>query len=258
MIEHVLNILLYSDISYLFYWFLSIAFGGYLFLTGGSFLYFYVLRKHAWLRAKIQEEAPSKKQIIHELLWSLSSTLIWIVFAAVVIVGVDAGVFKLYFTIEEYGRPYFVFSVLFLIVSHDAYFYWAHRFMHSSYRIYKIFHHVHHQSKNPTPFSIHSFAPPEAVLLGLYIPLVLLILPINTLALLMWFTFEAVTNLVGHLGYELFPRSFRNSFWGRIIGSSTHHNLHHQDMRYGFGHYSTFWDRAMGTNHKDYDEIYSK
>lgn len=110
-------------------------------------------------------------------------------------------------------------------------------------------------SKNPTPFAIHAFGPMEAILYALYVPLILLIVPIHIYALLLWFFVESMVNVFGHLGHELFPVKFRRSVMGKWINSGTHHNLHHRESRYGFGHYFNFWDRIMGTNHKDYERL---
>jgi sterol desaturase/sphingolipid hydroxylase (fatty acid hydroxylase superfamily) len=258
MIEYVLYTILHSELSYLFYGFLVIAFGGYILLAGGSFLYFYIFKKSEWMRAKIQEDIPTSANIWYEIKWSLSSTFIWIVFAIGIIVGIDQGIFKLYFDISEFGRLYFVLSIILLVLLHDTYFYWTHRFMHSSYTIFKLFHKTHHDSKNPTPFAIHAFGPLEAILYAAFIPLALFILPVHLYALLAWFLIETIVNVMGHLGHELFPLKMFRGGVGKWINSPTHHNLHHQESRYGFGHYFNFWDRIMGTNHKNYDEILNR
>ncbi len=255
MIDYILFTILHSDLSYIFYGFLVIAFGGYFLLAGGAYLYFYLLKKSEWMKAKIQEDVPTSSDVWHEIKWSLSSTFIWIFFTIGVIIGVDQGWFNMYFDITEYGRPYFLLSIVLLVLLHDTYFYWTHRFMHSSYAIFKLFHKIHHSSKNPTPFAIHSFGPLEAIVYASFIPLVLLLMPIHLYALLIWFIIETVVNVIGHLGHELFPLKIFRSGVGKWINSPTHHNLHHQESQHGFGHYFNFWDRVMGTNHKNYDEI---
>ncbi len=255
LIQYLYTTIFLSDLSYLFYGFLVIAFGGYAVLAGGSYWYFYVAKKSAWASAKIQAHPPTRANIVHEITWSLSSTCIWVLFAMGVIVGIDQGIFHLYFSVAEYGVPYFFLSIILLVFFHDTYFYWTHRFMHSSFTIYKIFHKVHHDSKNPTPFAIHSFAPLEAVALALYIPLILLVMPVHLYALMTWFTIETTVNTMGHLGFELFPLGIFHTKFGKWLNPPTHHNLHHQSSRTGFSHYFNFWDRIMGTNPQHYDEL---
>ena len=63
---------------------------------------------------------------------------------------------------------------------------------------------------------------------------------------------------MGHLGFELFPKGFtqhRLTWW---LNTSTHHNLHHQRAGYNFGLYFNYWDKIMGTNHPDYQEIFDE
>ncbi|HZD26068.1 MAG TPA: sterol desaturase family protein, partial [Alphaproteobacteria bacterium] len=57
---------------------------------------------------------------------------------------------------------------------------------------------------------------------------------------------------VGHCGFEVFPRGMVRSRWFGWITGVTHHDLHHQDARWNFGLYFTWWDRWMGTEHPDY------
>jgi len=258
MIEYVVHTVLFSDLSYIFYCFLATAFIGYFLLTGSVYLYFYIVMRDRWAKLKIQKEMPASSEVIREIQWSLASSFVWISYAILIVVGTDQGWFRLYFSVAQYGISYFLFSIMMLVALHDTYFYWAHRFMHSSFGVSRHFHLLHHQSHNPTPFAMHAFAPLEACAHATFIPLVLLIMPIHLYALAAWFSIEVTVNLLGHLGYELFPLAFFTGGVGKWINSPTHHNLHHQESRYGFGHYLNFWDRTMGTNQPDYDDILNK
>ncbi|PKA16131.1 sterol desaturase family protein, partial [Leptospira haakeii] len=40
------------------------------------------------------------------------------------------------------------------------------------------------------------------------------------------------------------------------INTSTHHNLHHQKFHGNYSLYFNFWDKVMGTNFKDYSEVF--
>jgi len=55
LLHYVYNVVSVSELSYLFYGFLVIAFGGYFLLAGGSFMYFYILKRNTWMQEKIQE-----------------------------------------------------------------------------------------------------------------------------------------------------------------------------------------------------------
>ena len=212
------------------------------------------MKKKEFGDKKIQQKLPTTKEIAHEIKWSLLAFLVWLPIAGIVAFATSEGWTQLYFDIGKYGVPYFLFSIIALILLHDMYFYWTHRFMHSTPTIFKFFHEVHHQSKNPTPFAIYSFSPSEALLLGLYFPIVLILLPIHIYALLIWFLFETVVNCAGHLGYELLSQKVIETPWGKWLNTEIHHNMHHQTPGYNFGHYFNIWDSVMKTNNPKYHE----
>ena len=69
----------------------------------------------------------------------------------------------------------------------------------------------------------------------------------------LFLAFMVVRNVMGHLSIELLPSSFvSHPLWGWTT-TTTHHALHHRDVRSNFGLYSTFWDRLMGTTHPEYE-----
>lgn len=244
--------LLHSPNSFLFYDFLPFAICMYFLLAGSAYLYFYRFRKDRFQTKKIQKAQPTQSEIRHEIVWSLSSCFVWLFIAALVTVATTYGWMHLYFDIGQFGIPYFVFTVIVLIFAHDAYFYWTHWFMHSTAKRFYFFHKIHHTSKNPTPFAIFAFGPFEALLLGAYVPIMLTLIPVHFYALLTWFLFETVVNIAGHLGYELFRPHVTHTWWGRYLNTGIHHNMHHQDTRYNFGHYFNFWDKKMKTNNPNY------
>jgi Delta7-sterol 5-desaturase len=111
---------------------------------------------------------------------------------------------------------------------------------------------VHHQSVNPTPMAALSFHPLEAVLEFAFVPVVVFLLPVHPAVLPLLSLWSMVWNIVGHLGYELFPASFTRHWLGQWFNTATHHNLHHQRVKGNYGLYFNVWDRLMHTNHPDY------
>ena len=65
-------------------------------------------------------------------------------------------------------------------------------------------------------------------------------------------------NVLGHCGYELFPRWFVRSWLGRILNTATHHAQHHETNRANFSLYFNYWDRLLGTNHQRYEERFAE
>jgi sterol desaturase/sphingolipid hydroxylase (fatty acid hydroxylase superfamily) len=162
-----------------------------------------------------------------------------------------------YYQIDERGIPYLVVSVLAILLIHDTYFYWIHRFMHLPY-VYRWVHRTHHQSVNPTPWAAMAFHPVEAVLEAAIIPLVAVLFPVHPLAIGIFLLVMMVYNVYGHLGFEWYGRGFPASCFGRWINTSVSHNQHHQHVTGNYGLYFLFWDRWMGTLRKDYDNDFGR
>ena len=119
-------------------------------------------------------------------------------------------------------------------------------------------HRRHHLSINPTPWAAFSFGPIEAVIQIIWIPIVAFFIPLHFYALMFWSFYMMIMNVIGHLGYEIFPKNFLNSFIGKILLSSTHHNLHHSRSKSNFGLYFTFWDRILKTEDENYRLTFEK
>jgi len=65
-------------------------------------------------------------------------------------------------------------------------------------------------------------------------------------------------NVMGHLGYELFPKGFASHRLFKWHNTSTHHNMHHRLVKCNYGLYFNFWDRVMSTNHPAYEESFDQ
>ena len=151
--------------------------------------------------------------------------------------------------------PYGIASVLLAIVIHDTYFYWTHRAMHHRW-LFAAVHRVHHLSTNPSPWAAYAFAPLEALVEALVVPLILFIMPMSDAALFSFLVYMIVMNVLGHLGIELYPNWFARSRWTRWLSTTTHHSLHHRDFVGNYGLYFTWWDRLLRTQHPQYLETF--
>ena len=190
---------------------------------------------------------PDSSDISREVLWSCSTLLIFAFIGTLTYHATMAGWTRMYFELPLYGWTWFWTSVALAILLHDTWFYWTHRAMHHP-RLFKIFHRVHHQSTNPTPWAAFAFSPLEAVIQGLIVPLVIFLIPIHPIAFLLFSLWQMVLNVTGHTGYEYNrPELLRSRLW-KWVNTPTHHALHHEYVRGNYGLYFNFWDRWMGTN----------
>jgi len=177
--------------------------------------------------------------------------MIFAVLGTLVALEMLTGVSQLYLDPMELGPVWFVLSLGLLIIGHDAWFYWTHRLMHRP-AWFRRFHRLHHKSNNPTPWTAYAFNTGEAAMHALYLPVVLLILPVPVLAAFLWGVHQIIRNAIGHCGVEIFPARHDGRPRFDWLTTVTHHDLHHASAGTNFGLYFTWWDRWMGTENPDY------
>lgn len=229
----------------------------YLAFTGAAYLFFYVWKSRRYWIARIQQRYPDKKQVLNEIKNSSISMLIFGIIVLLTIWAGNNGLTRAYSPINKYGYGYYAFSILLMIVVHDAYFYWTHRLLHWK-PLFKAVHKTHHLSVNPTPFAAYAFHPVEAVIEVGIIPLVAFTIPHATSAITIFTLYSLLLNVIGHLGYEFFPKGFASHWLFKWHNTSTHHNMHHRLVKCNYGLYFNFWDRVMGTNHPKYEESFNE
>lgn len=217
-----------------------------------AFFICWVLFPKALAHRRIQKQPrASVRSMLHDVGWSLSSLVIFAFMDFGIVALEKAGIAKTSEApVEVYGLWPLVLSVPALIVLHDAYFYWMHRIVHAP-SLFRLVHQVHHRSTDPTPFTSFAFHPLEALLENGFAVLVVLLFPVHLWALIAWQVFQQFFNMLGHLGYEVYPRWWRAAFLLSLKTTSTHHNLHHEKFRGNYGLYFVWWDRWMGTEFAD-------
>ncbi|WP_375207226.1 sterol desaturase family protein [Hyphococcus sp.] len=228
----------------------------YLIGAGGVFLLVNVLFAGRLAGRKIRSTAPKAEQMRREFAISMRTTLIFALSGAASVMAAKFGLMDTYYSAGERGWAYFAFTLIMLIVAHDAWFYWTHRLIHHP-RLFRRIHRTHHKSHNPSPWTAYSFDIGEAVINAAYLPLILFLMPTSVQAIILFLLHMIIRNAMGHCGYELFPsrRDGRPLFdWMTTV---THHDLHHAQAGWNYGLYFTWWDRLMGTEHPLYHEKYA-
>jgi sterol desaturase/sphingolipid hydroxylase (fatty acid hydroxylase superfamily) len=229
------------------------------FLIIASIFYFifYKIMKNKWIHLKIQTAFPTNTQLISEILYSVSTMLIFSFMVILVLYLNQIGYTKIYFNIGDYGIIYFISSLVLIMLIHDLYFYLSHRMMHNE-RIFPIVHSVHHRSINPTPWTAFSIHPIEAFIQLAWVPIIIMLLPIHYYVLMIWSFNMTIFNIIGHLGFEIFPKQLMNYRFGKFIFSSTFHNLHHSKVNCNYGLYLIIWDILLKTLHDNYKDYYNQ
>jgi sterol desaturase/sphingolipid hydroxylase (fatty acid hydroxylase superfamily) len=142
-----------------------------------------------------------------------------------------------------------------VMIVHDAYFYWTHRWMHQP-AVFRFVHWEHHRSAAPTVFTAYSFSIPEAIVQGLFSVFYVAIFPATFLTLIVFQFLEILYNLTIHSGVDPWPRVLVTHRWFGWLAGSAYHDLHHRTARGNYGLYTRFWDRLCRTEHPDFVKIY--
>ena len=231
-------------------------FGKYAIAASLAFVLLWIVFREPMKRRKIQKRTAPASQLRREFLWSLSSVIVYGLVGIGIVLMIQGGWSRLYLSIDQEGWGYWAASLAAMIVLHDAWFYWTHRMMHHP-RLFRFFHLTHHRSHNPSPWAAYSFAPPEALVQALFTPIALLLMPLHPSVLVIWGLHQIIRNVLGHSGYELFPRGTATHWFGKWINTHTHHDLHHSKGSGNYSLYFNWWDRAMGTLREDYEATFA-
>lgn len=205
---------------------------------------------------RIQKRRASRKDVLREVMYSLLTTSVYATVALFTIAAKEQGSLKIYTNLEDYSGWYTALTLPLLLVLHDSYFYWAHRAMHHP-TLFRWTHRVHHLSLTPTPWAAYSFAPMEALIMALFMPAMLALIPLHGAVIFLFLSIMIVRNAMGHSGVE-----FHHHRWVDtpldLFTTITHHDLHHQKFNGNYGLYFTWWDRWMGTELPGYKEAFRK
>lgn len=229
----------------------------YFLVAGAAFLIFWIGGKKRLHHRFIQKKFPRIQRLWYEFRYSMSTVVIFSINGMGIVWAKSAGYTLIYSDILEYGLPYFFISLLLALLFHDAYFYWTHRLMHHP-RLYKHVHRVHHLSTNPSPWAAYSFHPWEALIQTMGFTIMVNLIPLHSLALFLFLTYMITRDVLGHLGYELFPKGFVASRWLNWHTTSTHHNMHHKYFTHNYGLYFSWWDDLMKTTHPQYQQTFDE
>lgn len=222
---------------------------------------FYRWRPKWSIRRQIYPELPGAKEQLFEIRWSLWTSLIFA--AAGVLMGVfwELGWSQIYLKFDQYGFWYLPVSWLIVLLLHETYFYWTHRWLHLP-GIYEKYHSIHHKSLRPSPWASFSFHPVESIINAAFVPLIILIVPLQPVVILFHLTFMTISAITNHSGFEVLPERALKQGWGHLLVSGVHHTTHHRFFRNNYGLFFTFWDRWMETEkasfEKDFERVFNR
>src|SRR5690606_20420847 len=235
----------------------AVVIGRYLLIAGLFYSVFYLWFPKLWQQRKINARAYKKDQFKSEVKWSMVTAFIFALAGAVTLVLWQKGFTKVYTNINDYPIIWIPLSLIIAMILHETYYYWLHRWMHYP-KIFRIVHKVHHDSHITSPWTAFSFHPLEGILQAIFVPLLLLVLPMHLYVLIFQLSVMTVSTVINHLEIEIYPRKFHKHFLGKWLIGATHHSLHHKQFKYNYGLYFTFWDKWKKTESPFYDKLFEE
>ena len=230
----------------LFSFFFIVIIGRYFLVAGIFYGIFYLWYPEKWKNRKINPRHYQKQQLFKEVKWSLISSIIFAAAGCATILLWQHGFTKVYEDPGKYGLLYLPVSLAVFMFVHETYYYWLHRWMHKP-AIFKVVHQIHHNSHIPSPFTAFSFHPLEATFQAIFLPIMLMLLPMHYYIIFLQLTVMTISSVVNHLNIEIYPQRFHQHPLGRWLIGASHHSLHHKQYKYNFGLYFTFWDKLRNT-----------
>ena len=208
---------------------------------------YYIFWKTQFFSKKIKilhDRKLPKDQIKLEIKYSLIASIIFSISGVGMGMIWQSGYSQIYTKFDEYGLSYLFISLLVYSIIHEFYFYFTHVWMHNP-KIFKQVHLIHHKSVKTSPWASFSFHPWETIVHAIFLPVMILFIPIHPVVLIIYLTIMTLTAISNHLGAEILPSKFLRS----LFISGEHHCIHHTKMNSNFGLYYTFVDKIFATEY---------
>ncbi|MFL5773392.1 MAG: sterol desaturase family protein [Flavisolibacter sp.] len=206
---------------------------------------------------KTQFERIQKKQFRKEITWSCITAIIFSVITTFAFLLWQLGYTKVYTNIYQYQLWWLPVSLVLSLLLHETYYYWLHRWMHHP-SVFTLVHKVHHDSNITSPWTAFSFHPLEGLLQSIFLPFVLLVMPVHLYILIIQLKVMSLSSVINHLDIEVYPKNFHRHFIGRWLIGATHHSLHHRHFKFNYGLYFTFWDKWRKTESPLYEKLFEE
>jgi len=234
-----------------------VVIGRYFLIAGLFHAVFYLWQPERWKERKINTRQYKEGQFKKEVKWSMLTALLFALAGSIMAVLWQKGLTKIYLEIGDYPIWWLPASLILAMLLHETYYYWLHRWMHNP-KIFRVVHKVHHDSNITSPWTAFSFHPLEGILQAVFLPILLLIMPMHLYVLVIHLTIMTFSSVINHLDIELYPRGFHKNFFGRWLIGATHHSLHHKQFKYNYGLYFTFWDKWKNTESPLYEPLFEE
>ncbi|SEF45688.1 sterol desaturase family protein [Algoriphagus boritolerans] len=196
-------------------------------------------------------------QVRREIWYSFLGAIIFALAGTAMLICWQRGYTQLYTSLSVLDILWIPLAFIAALFIHETYYYWLHRWMHHPKVLHR-FHHIHHTSLYTSSFTSFSFHPVEAGFQAIFLPVLVLLLPMHFFVLIGLLITMSVTAVINHSGVEVYPSSAVKSPMTKWIIGATHHDMHHLKYRCNYGLYFTFWDQWMGTEESGFEDRFLK
>jgi sterol desaturase/sphingolipid hydroxylase (fatty acid hydroxylase superfamily) len=217
-----------------------------------AFVAIHMLFRRYFGRRRIQERSLRRRQLSHEILFSLLTLLSGNGIGLSVAYLSNHGLASVQTGPVGPGTIAVQFSIYFVLF--DVCFYAIHRLMHS--RALYWLHEFHHRSETPNPLTAFSFHPVEGLISGGFVVLMVYLFEFHVYTVFAVNAYGACQSVLIHCGHEMFPRRWYENKLSRLYISPSYHDKHHSTYRYNFGGFTSIWDRLFGTMHPSFESDY--
>lgn len=229
---------------------------GHFALMGLLFLVFWKWGAERFRGARIQaKKRISRKQLVFEAKNTLATVAVGTANAVAVSLLYANGMTKLSADASALGWPAIVAGLFGFLLFNDAWFYGWHRLLHHP-RLFRYVHAVHHKSVDVNPFTVYSFHPVEAFILGSAVIPVVVLVPMYLPVLGVAQVVGLANNVMSHLGYEFLPRWYNKIPPFCWMNTATFHSMHHTKFHGNYGLLFRVWDRLFGTELPGYKQAF--
>lgn len=235
----------------------AVVVGRYFLISGIFYAAFYIWQRKKWAAKKVNKRSYPPGQFKKEIYRSTVTSILFGFSGALLLWMWQQGYAKIYEDPRAYPLWWLPLSLLIALALQETYYYWLHRWMHIP-KIYRIVHEWHHDSHIASPWTAFSFHPLEGLIQALFLPLILLFLPMNVWVLVLMLLVMSFSSVINHLDIEIYPAWFARVPVLRTLIGATHHALHHKQFKYNYGLYFTWWDDWMKTESPHYEKTFSE
>lgn len=235
----------------------AVVVGRYFLISGIFYAAFYIWQREKWAVKKVNKRAYPAGQFRKEITRSTVTSVLFGFSGALLLWMWQQGYARIYEDPRAYPLWWLPLSLLIALALQETYYYWLHRWMHIP-SIYRIVHEWHHESHIASPWTAFSFHPLEGLIQAIFLPLILLFLPMNVWVLVFMLLVMSFSSVINHLDIEIYPYWFARVPVLRTLIGATHHALHHKQFKYNYGLYFTWWDDWMKTESPHYGKTFSE